>query len=406
MVGPESPGSTSTWGALTGHVGRSDTRSLLLLGIGIVGIAVRIWIWWSSRGTVDTGAWRFFGEQVHEHGLAYTYANVDRFNHPPLMGLYAAQAWDLTRGEELAHFARVIKVPGLVGDAVVLAVLTRIGGLPLFAAYATAPTAVLITSYHGNTDGLYVAFILLSALAFDRGRFFWAGLLFGAALNVKVLPVFLLPLLLIALPDRRALLRFAGGLALGAIPYLPLLPGSAGDMYRQMIAYNSVRNDWGIPAFLDPASEQDGLDHVAGPVSDAFVSSGRYLIVGAILLLAVAARFRFRLSMVEQFAIGGSLFLILAPGFGVQYILVVTPFLFLVSLAYGLAFAWLAGAFIAVRYWIPIGSGYPVRAPPNTSGRQLAGEIGVLAWATLIVFVWTRIRSAVARGPAARGPPA
>ena len=118
--------------------------------------------------------------------------------------------------------------------------LTRIGGLPLFAAYATAPTAVLITSYHGNTDGLYVAFILLAALAFDRERFFWAGLLFGAALNVKVLPVFLLPLLLVALPDRRALLRAAGGLALGAIPYLPLLPGSAGDMYRQMVAYNSV----------------------------------------------------------------------------------------------------------------------------------------------------------------------
>ena len=133
MVGPEPPGSTSTWGALTGHVGRSDTRSLLLLGIGIVGIAVRIWIWWSSRGTVDTGAWRFFGEQVHEHGLAYTYANVDRFNHPPLMGLYAAEAWDLTRADELAHFARVMKVPGLIGDAIVLAALTRIGGLPLVA---------------------------------------------------------------------------------------------------------------------------------------------------------------------------------------------------------------------------------------------------------------------------------
>jgi hypothetical protein len=373
---------------------------LLLLGIGIVGIAVRIWLWWTSRGTVDVGAWRFFGQQVDEHGLAYAYANLDRFNHPPLMGLYAAQAWDLTRGEDLVHFARVIKVPGLIGDAVVLAVLTRLGGLPLFAAYATAPTAVLITSYHGNTDGLYVAFILLSALAFDRGRFFWAGLLFGAALNVKLLPVFLLPLLLVALPNRRALLRAASGLVLGAIPYLPLLVGSAGDMYSRMVAYNSVRNDWGIPAFLYPASEQEGLEHVAGPFSDAFVSSGRYLILAAIVFLAVAARFRVRLSMVEQFAIGGSIFLVLAPGFGVQYILIVTPFLFLVSLAYGLAFAWLAGAFLAVRYWIPIGSGYPVRAPPNTSGRQVAAEIGVLAWATLVVFVWTRLRDALARARA------
>jgi hypothetical protein len=129
---------------------------------------------------------------------------------------------------------------------------------------------------------------------------------------------------------------------------------------------------------------------------DAFVASGRYLVVAAIIGLALACRFRLHLTMVEQFAIGGSLFLILAPGFGVQYILLVTPFLFLVGLAYGLALAWLGGAFLAIRYWIPLKSEYDFVSPRNTLNRQLAAELGLLVWVYLVVFVWMRIRAAVA----------
>jgi Glycosyltransferase family 87 len=193
----------------------------LLLAIGLIGVAARLSLWWVSTGTVDVKNWRRFGEEIANHGLAWTYSSDERFNHPPLIGLYVGAVWDITAGDP-ANFARLLKVPALIGEAIAIFALMRRLGAPAFAAYATAPAAILVSSYHGNTDSLYIAVILLAALAFQSERFFWAGLLFGAALNVKLLPLLLLPLLLIAAPSRRALARMLAGLSIGTIPYLPL----------------------------------------------------------------------------------------------------------------------------------------------------------------------------------------
>jgi hypothetical protein len=104
-----------------------------LLAIAIAGIGARLWIWWNVKGTADVNRWMIFGQGVSENGLADTYATDEKFNHPPLMGLYAAAVWDVT-GEAVNEFARGIKLLGLLGEAIVLTVCARLAGLGAFAA--------------------------------------------------------------------------------------------------------------------------------------------------------------------------------------------------------------------------------------------------------------------------------
>src|SRR5262245_25041020 len=138
-----------------------------LIALAVAGIVARLWLWWTTKGTPDVDRWLEFGRSVSTNGLDTTYATDERFNHPPLMGLYASWVWDVT-GDNLDAFARGIKILGLIGEGIVLVALARFAGLPAFAAYASAPVAILVSAFHGNTDPLMAAFVIVAALAFDR----------------------------------------------------------------------------------------------------------------------------------------------------------------------------------------------------------------------------------------------
>src|ERR1035441_4431181 len=93
-----------------------------LLALGLAGIAARLWLWWISIGSNDSVIWSSHAQHVLAEGLAHTYRtyrSFPQFNHPPLMGLYAAQVWQWSHGS-IWEFARWIKLPGLAGEALVL----------------------------------------------------------------------------------------------------------------------------------------------------------------------------------------------------------------------------------------------------------------------------------------------
>ncbi len=94
------------------------------LVVVLVGVAARLLLWWRSIGTNDAATWLSHGRHVAQLGLNGTYERMHLFNHPPLMGLYARWGWELF-GDDLHHFAMFIKVPGLLGEGVILWVLWR-----------------------------------------------------------------------------------------------------------------------------------------------------------------------------------------------------------------------------------------------------------------------------------------
>src|SRR5437899_1569567 len=83
----------------------SHTTAWLWLAFGLVGCAVRLWLWWNSIGSYDTLLWAAHAQSIIVLGVARTYQRVPLFNHPPIMGIYAAHAWLWTHADNL-KFAR------------------------------------------------------------------------------------------------------------------------------------------------------------------------------------------------------------------------------------------------------------------------------------------------------------
>ena len=378
-------------------------RAWLILGIG--GVLVRLFLWWFTIGTNDVTFGFKLAPAFASQGIVETYRQEPAVNQPPFIILWEAQAWWLT-GDDLAMFARLLKIPGLLGDLVALWALWQYGGPRAFAAYAWLPAAILVSGFHGNTDCLYAALILLSAIAFDREQYLVSGLLMAAACNVKVLPAVLAPLLLVAAPNRRALLRVAAGLAAGVLLYVPLVLTAGDVLFRNIIGYNSNPEHWGILLLLKRAAAIPALQGIGRSLWNWYRADGRYILAASILALGWLSRTRWRLRMTDQLAIGGALFLVLAPGFSVQYVVLVAPLLCLVDLRAGILWGWISGAFLASVYWVFMVEWWPARAFFTTLFPYPTWLVGLAAWGLLVLFLWRRITSALSAPPPARSDPA
>lgn len=357
-------------------------------GLIVLGIVVRLVIWWFTIGSNDVGGWASHAMSLQKIGLAETYRTVKLYNHPPLPGLYAQWAYTQCTENDVALFARLLKLPALLGEALVLGALWRLGGARLAGLYSILPAPILISAYHGNTDCLCVAFALLAALAFDRRWYGRAGLALAASLNVKLIPLILVPMFVIAAPSWPALLRLSLALGAGLLVFLPCAIEAPAAMYRNMLAYNSSPDDWGFNALFNAAAAQPALRSAALVAQAVFVATGRYLILGGAVAVAVASRLRLRLSMREQMAIAFGLFLFFAPGFGVQYMVFVVVPLIAVRAGWGVFFGVASGVFIGALYasfldpkllWFSrFRTPFPAWIPP----------FGLIAWLGLGAWLW------------------
>jgi len=372
-------------------------RRNVLIALGAAGILLRLWLWWFTIGTNDANSFQKFGHSVAVNGVAQAYQLDPFMNHPPLVALYLAQAWRWA-GDDLLSLARLVKILGLLGEALSLWALWRFAGPAVFAAYSLLPAAILVSGFHCNTDCLYAALVLVSALAFDRQHYFLSGLLLAAGCDVKFLPVVLVPLLVIGAPHRRATAAVCAGLALGFLPYLPPALSAGSAMYRNIVTYNSTADHWGVLLLLDRIPRIHGLRALQDSVSRSYHEYGRYFMLAGIVGLACLARFRVKLSMAEQFALGGAVFLVLAPGFGVQYVVLIAPVLCMADPRGGMLWGWTSGVFIAWVYLIFIDQWWPAHATFTSWLRFPTWIVGLAAWGVLVRFLWSRLASGAAPG--------
>jgi hypothetical protein len=192
--------------------------------------------------------------------------------------------------------------------------------------------------------------VMLSGLLFDAGQLALAGAALGAAINIKLVPVFLIPVLGLQLRTRREALQFFGALALAALPFLPLLLGIPTTFVKNAILYNSSANRWGIYGLFKMALETRHVAKVAAPMVDLYWRFGRYVMMASVIALGIAGRRLRRWSAAELVALGMIAFLVFTPGFGIQYTIYVLPALFAVSLARGAIYSTVAGLFALVVY--------------------------------------------------------
>jgi hypothetical protein len=74
-----------------------------LLLVGGAGLALRFWLASHSIGSDDVRVWLDHARLVRDHGVGYA-LDSEAYNHPPLMGYWAAVASEVSR-ERLRTFA-------------------------------------------------------------------------------------------------------------------------------------------------------------------------------------------------------------------------------------------------------------------------------------------------------------
>jgi len=367
--------------------GRGQGIALALVALGIAARAVLACFSW---GTHDVDVWLSFGRQISERGVIALYHADPSFNHPPLMGCFAAFALWLSRGMEVP-FPLLFKIPSILADAMTCALLWKIGlprvGPWIAAIFAWDLNSILVSAHHCNTDSIYVMLCLASVYLIEsRGAHLLGGLLLGAAINVKLIPVVLLIPMFALCRDRKSLMRFSAGLAIGSISFWPVLILAGRDYGLHALGYASFVDNWGIELFLQKLARSPGLSMTLGPSIERYRQAGRVVVFAVIWLMSLSARRRGWNRYVAS-ASAASIFLIVTPGFGIQYTAFAAPLILAASPLWGLMYVIAASALALCWYGLNWDGTFPITNPP---GIQLHGATmlaGLATWAVLMAFV-------------------
>lgn len=375
-------------------------------------LVLRLALAWWTVGSNDARIWKDFALYIRDYGLIRTYQEVPYFNHPPLVGWFSWLALQL--GDLLpCRFIDVFKTPVVLSEVGCAWLLWRIWlkegeqkASQVLLLFAFNLVSILISSYHGNTDSLFATLCLASAYALSRERWLWAGLALGAAINIKIVPLMLIPVFASTLPSRRALLHFIGGLALCALPFLPVMWQAWPAFFRNVFAYNSIPFEWGVPLLIE--STESTMPRLAHWLSQQYVPVARFVILGLMLLIGGLQRWRRQLNVFEAGALALSVFLVLVPGFGVQYLVWPLPLLFAAHPRTAVKYSSYGGLFALLVYYLFWTGARPWFSDFTGPFPLPAPFVGVLAWVVLIGYCIVGFRKLLAHGGRARSaePPA
>lgn len=382
------------------NVSRDMRLIQVAIGVCVVGLIIRLVVSGVSIGSNDTPTWMRFGLLVHQHGLPQAYHHDTLLNHPPIPTLWAAGAYAMTWWEP-HPFGFLMRLPAIAGDLLTSLLLWQIlrhshGAWTAcigVAVFALSPAAILISAYHSNTDSLCVALSLLALHLASRDKPGWAGIALGAAINIKLLPVLLIPLLLLR-GDWRSRFRTFAALSVCTIPFLVLFAFGGSTTITNMVTYGSSLENWGIVFVLRSLGEYGVWEPGYRAASFYHDHLGKALTLLLVCVLAFIGRQR--VGPIEAGAQTNAWFLALAPGFGVQYLVYATTLILASAPRLGFYLTAVSGLFAAGVYYTYLQSTDPFysvfagkfRFPPNL--------FGLMSWTIITTFaiigLWYRVR--------------
>jgi hypothetical protein len=183
---------------------------------------------------------------------------------------------------------------------------------------ALSPILFQVSGFHGNTDPVFMCLVLLSGYLLQHKRFFgWAGLVFGLALNIKIVPIILLPFFFFFCLnwENRAKFFMAAAIPVTAGFSHNLIMDSWG-IINNVFLYTSYPKKWGFTNLIDTIP----LDILYGILTGI-------ILVSIFKICLVLSRQALRSNEVDAsrfffkaFGLNFLIFLVFTPGFGVQYL--------------------------------------------------------------------------------------
>ncbi len=210
-----------------------------------IGAALRIYCVVFTEGTGDMDDWEDHARQVHERGLIGYYNANPWENHPPFISEFESL---LVRAADSAGipFRILFRAPFALLDAgstfLLIALLRRrpwrlLAGM----CYWLSPAAVILSSYHGNTDSAVAFFLLLCVWLLTKGQTIGGAITLGASFWIKLPGILAVPALIILVQGwrRRLVFLLVAGVS-GLCTYLPALIQDFGIVYTNVFGYRGT----------------------------------------------------------------------------------------------------------------------------------------------------------------------
>ena len=346
-----------------------------------------------TLGTNDILSWQSFLQKILSDGGLQLYREVPLFNHPPFM-IHLLQLWG--RAETRLHLplAFSLRMTSALADLGTAWLMWKLASQKNLAVRPAAlwivllsPVSILIAGFHGNTDPLMMFLVAAAVYAAETHRGPWLiGFCLGAAMNIKVVPVLLIPALFFWLDGLRNRVIFLAATGIvflgGSMPYIAQEPGL---VLMRVFAYGGLQGQWGwsLPARL--LAQQAGL-----PVSFAALALGeRICLLFAVMALALwMNRAATKPSPFLQCGFVMFVFLAAAPGWGVQYLDWLVLWTLVLGATRAAMFHIVSGVFLFVTYTVWSG-GLPWYLADSTKFSSRPWEIillGELAWAVIVLL--------------------
>ena len=336
------------------------TNRVWMIVFVITGAAVFVlksWMAFKTDGAPDITVWKDFLVHVKECGVCVYQtgglmqfpggSRLNPFNHPPFI-IHFLRIVDFVSMITSLRFETVFRlITSLVdaGSAVVLYKLLQRDQLlrpGAFLLYLLAPATIIISGYHGNTDTVMLFFVLLTALLIDRPRA--AGVAFGMALSIKIVPIIFAPVLLLYITrNRRWFLAAAAATFL--IASVPFVFESPIVIAREVLGYRGFSGRWGwtlaLFSFTGP-----------GDVYRLITRIGAYVLLGVIAYFAVRMNRRAKPPLTFQLGFTAFLFLAFTPAWGTNYMPWLDPFAVVLGFAPALLYYLVSGSLLGFLYFI------------------------------------------------------
>jgi hypothetical protein len=382
----------------------------ILVVAAVISLFLKMFLALETYGTNDVLFWEADIEKIQSDGGIALYRDgaqlfhgtalyhTEPFNQPPFT-IALLKLWRVlaeVSGEPLRFWLRITgSVADLWSLFFVSKTLTASGlrvpptGLLLM---ALSPASIMISGFHGNTDAIMMCFLLLSIYLATLENVLLSGLTFGAAVSIKIAPVIFLPVIMLSLPSRKLRIQYAMGAGAvflaGALPYALQDPPM---VVRSVFAYSPAPGDWGFWGILQT------LVHVGRRIG----------VLPKMLALAVVAIASFRInrssrkpSLFAQCGFVAFLFLFVTPGFGVQYLAWLVPW---IALGVGPSlFCYLAsGAFLFGFYtfwskglpWFLANTVIRDSSDLPGTGLPLLRILEMVCWISVGLAAWAHYRS-------------
>ncbi|MGF1666894.1 MAG: glycosyltransferase 87 family protein [Acidimicrobiia bacterium] len=297
-----------------------------------IALGVRLFVLILSFGTNDVFYWSKIATDVTDIGIMETYRTLPELNHPPVAALVITVLYQAAVFLDLP-FAWFLKAPVIATDFLAALLIWRIvlersgkeDARRSIVGFLLCPAVIVLSAYHGNTDSILATLLLGGAWAAHKGRWGWAGLLLGAAVNVKLLAIAGVVAVVFSVRGVRDFWRLALGASVTFVPFLLILIADHEAVIDKVFRYTPSAEPWGIPWMLTGFNP----DYVEGPNALAwwYLDHGTFIVSTALVVTAIAARI-LRLDAIRAAFAGTATYLVFTPSIGVQHLAIVLPLAF------------------------------------------------------------------------------